>query len=361
MLETMSRRTRSRARHRQRRTRRWRGLIGLVVLVALLGGVALAGLRYYESCQEAPGGSRNVTVTIEKGASGNTVIDQLAEEGLVKCPLVAKWIVRQRGVAEDFQARTFTLSTSWDLDRILEEITTPPPPIQTVSVTIPEGYRLTEIAERLAGIEGVDMKARRVLKLATGGTFSLPPYLPEDTETLEGFLFPKSYEWVKELVTPRYAIEQMLAQFEEEVADLPWNKARRLGVSEYEIVIIASMIEREVRVDEERELVAAVIYNRLAEGMPLGIDATLQYIDPNPDDGLTGADLEIDSPYNTRKFAGLPPTPIGSPRLESIRAALEPADVPYLYYVLCEKDGPGTHRFSVEYDEFLRNRNECLG
>ena len=151
----------------------------------------------------------------------------------------------------------------------------------------------------------------------------------------------------------------LLAQFEEQAADLPWESADQLGVTPYEVVTIASMIEREAAVPNERPLVAAVIYNRLEEGMTLGIDATLQYIDPNPEDGLTQSDLAIDSPYNTRLHKGLPPTPIASPGRDSLAAALEPADEPFLYYVLCGEDG--SHEFSVDYDTFLADKARCLG
>jgi UPF0755 protein len=150
-----------------------------------------------------------------------------------------------------------------------------------------------------------------------------------------------------------------MAQFEEEAESLPWDNAEDLGVTPYEIVIIASMIEEEAALDEERAVIAGVIYNRLDEGMVLGIDATLLYDDPTPDGQLSASDLEYDSPYNTRIHGGLPPTPIASPGLPSLRAALSPADVPYLYYVLCGADG--AHRFSVDYDTFLADKAECLG
>jgi UPF0755 protein len=124
-------------------------------------------------------------------------------------------------------------------------------------------------------------------------------------------------------------------------------------------VTVASMIEKEARIERDRPLIAAVIYNRLRDGMPLGIDATVQYIDPDPSNGLTASDFEIDSPYNTRIHTGLPPTPIASPGLASLSAALEPAHVDYLYYVLCGHDGH--HRFSRTYQRFLRDKAECLG
>ena len=151
----------------------------------------------------------------------------------------------------------------------------------------------------------------------------------------------------------------LLEEFDEQVRDLPWHNADELGVTPYEIVTIASMIEREASIPEERPLVAAVVYNRLEIGEILGIDATLRYIDPNPDDGLTESDLAIDSPYNTRLYEGLPPTPIANPGIDSIRAALEPADSDVRYYVLCGDDG--SHEFSSDYERFLADKERCLG
>ena len=119
------------------------------------------------------------------------------------------------------------------------------------------------------------------------------------------------------------------------------------------------MIEREALLPSDRAKIAAVIYNRLADGMPLGIDATIGYIDPDPSNGLTVSDFAIDSPYNTRLHTGLPPTPIASPGIASLTAALAPAHVPYLYYVLCGADGH--HKFSVSYNQFLADKASCLG
>jgi len=124
-------------------------------------------------------------------------------------------------------------------------------------------------------------------------------------------------------------------------------------------VTIASMIEREARVPEDRPLIAAVIYNRLDRDMSLGIDATVQYIDPDPANGLTTSDFLIESPYNTRLHPGLPPTPIASPGLASLQAALDPATVGYLYFVLCGADGH--HVFSTTNHQFEKDKARCLG
>src|SRR6266511_2538978 len=193
---------------------------------------------------------------------------------------------------------------------------------------------------------------------AERGHRSLPPYLPAG-KSLEGFLFPQTYEFLAQGTSPGEVIDRLLQQFSTEADSLPWHNTEGLGVSPYEVVIIASMIERESRVPEDRPLIAAVIYNRLARGMALEIDATVAYIDPDPANGLTVSDFQIRSPYNTRLHSGLPPTPIASPGLASLQAALDPAKVGYLYYVLCGTDGH--HVFSASYDRFLKDKARCLG
>ncbi|MCJ7832408.1 MAG: endolytic transglycosylase MltG, partial [Actinobacteria bacterium] len=148
----------------------------------------------------------------------------------------------------------------------------------------------------------------------------------------------------------------MLSQFEEEAATIPWGNAKQLGLSPYEVVVLASLIEKEAANDAERAKIASVIYNRLKSKTPLYIDATLNYIDPDPSNGLTESDLKIKSPYNTRLVKGLPPTPIASPGRASLMGALKPASTNYMYYVLCGD----SHRFTSSYNEFLTWKDQCL-
>ena len=152
-------------------------------------------------------------------------------------------------------------------------------------------------------------------------------------------------------------IRRLLDQFGTEAETLPWANAEELGVEPYEVVVIASMIEEEAKLDEERALIAGVIYNRIELGMTLGIDATLLYDDPTPDGQLSFSDLEFDSPYNTRINPGLPPTPIASPGRASLEAALNPADTTFLFYVLCGPDGH--HEFGETSAEHEANRVAC--
>jgi UPF0755 protein len=178
--------------------------------------------------------------------------------------------------------------------------------------------------------------------------------------TLEGFLFPATYEFFSD-DTARGLVRRQLSAFKRKWATVDLRYARSKNLTPYDVLIIASMIEREVVVPRERRLVAAVIYNRLHARMPLGIDATLRYgLGIAPTQAITKAELASDSPYNTRTRPGLPPTPISNPGLDSIRAAAHPARVPYLYFV--RRPDCRSHFFTASAAKFLaytRKGLEC--
>jgi peptidoglycan lytic transglycosylase G len=331
-------------------------LLGLLVAFLVLVGVVVAAGAYYGHCKDASGPKRDVAFTVEPGTSGEDVVSRLHDLGVVRCGgIVGRILLRGTGKADAIRAGDYTLSTNMTLDQAVDVLSTPPPAAPTVRLTIPEGYRLTQIAERAHEELGVDVAG--FMTLAQSKEWTLDPFLPAGKGT-EGFLFPETYRFSED-TSAEDVIQRLLDQFATEAEGLDWADANALGVSDYEIVVIASMIEREAAVASDRAKIAAVIYNRLADRMPLGIDATVGYIDPDPTNGLTASDFEIDSPYNTRLHTGLPPTPIASPGIASLRAALAPADVPFLYYVLCGDNGE--HRFSVSYDRFLSDKAECLG
>jgi UPF0755 protein len=329
-----------------------------LILLLLVAGVG-AGVRHYTWCRSAEDTNDPVRFEVKQGATGDLVAGRLAEAGVTRCGgIVGNILMAQSGRASEIRAGTYDLTTGMTLGEALDVLTAVPVPVPTLEVTIPEGYGLTQIADRVA--RDLNLPEQRFLDLARSGDLALPPYLPGGTPTAEGFLFPKTYEFVKADLTPSSVADRMLEQFAAEARDLDLiDGAESLGYTPYEIVVIASMVEREAKVEEDRAKVAAVIYNRLDAGMPLGIDATMLYDDPTPDGQLSASDLRFDSPYNTRINAGLPPTPIASPGAASLDAALHPADVPFLYYVLCGADGH--HAFSVGYREFLDNVDRCLG
>jgi UPF0755 protein len=344
-------------RHAQHdRPRRLSLLVLFVALAGLAAGLVMAS-RYYEGCKGAADGpGRDVTFAVDEGATAEQVVDDLAAEGVIPCGgFVGNLLMRGTGKSGDIRAGIYTLATGMTLDEAVTVLTTAPKEVPTADVLIPPGYRLTQIADAVD--EALGLPAKEFLARAAKGKFALPAALPAGAP-LEGFLWPQTYRIPKRDGADA-VIQRLLDQFAEETAKLPWENAEALGVTPYEIVVIASMIEKEAAVQRDRPLIAGVIYNRLREGMTLGIDATLLYDDPTPDGELSTADIETDGPYNTRIRAGLPPTPIASPYLWSLRAALEPADTPYFYYVLCGDDGG--HRFSVTYDEHLANVDACLG
>jgi UPF0755 protein len=231
-------------------------------------------------------------------------------------------------------------------DRLSDE-PPPAPALKTGSVTIPEGYDRTQVADiaREAGLRG-DYEKETV----RSRTLSPLDYGANAFPDLEGFLFPDTYE-VDRGARVEDLVDRQLQTFKQRFREVDMSYARSRNLTSYDVVTIASMIEREVSVPAERPLVAAVIYNRLHQGMPLGIDATLRFALHNFDRPLKESELDSSSPYNTRRDPGLPPGPIGSPGLDSLQAAANPAREDYLYYVI----EPGTcneHFFTADEDEF---------
>jgi UPF0755 protein len=229
-----------------------------------------------------------------------------------------------------------------------------PAPPAVVKVTIPEGYTRLQTASlaREKHLLGSYRAASQRSPLLDPAHYGAPGATPD----LEGFLFPATYDMYVGAPVSRLVDEQLVT-FQENFGPSTAARARALHVTPYQLLIVASMVEREAQTAHDRPLIAAVIYNRLREGMPLGIDATIYYAVelqkqvPVYAQELTEAQLHIDSPYNTRLHKGLPPTPIANPGLASIEAAAHPAHVPYLYYVAAA-DGCGEQAFSTTYAQF---------
>ena len=226
-----------------------------------------------------------------------------------------------------------------------------PPPPKIVKVTIPEGYTRVQIAA-LAHADGL----RGSYLSASKDAVQLDPAhygAPASTPNLEGFLFPATYELYMGTKASQFVSDQ-LAAFRESFGGGEIHRAKVLGVTPYQLLIVASIIEREVAVPHDRALVAAVIYNRLRLHMSLGVDSTLRYALHDFSHPLTESQLASNSPYNTRVHQGLPPTPISNPGATAIEAAAHPAKVSYLYYV-AGADGCGEQVFSTSYAQFEQN------
>ena len=235
----------------------------------------------------------------------------------------------------------------------------------TLHVIFPEGFTRAEMAERIAAVRSIAIKKRHVRPRLTASGYleaSVARRAPTGftrnpgSRSLEGFLFPATYDFTK-TTTARELVADQLGVFQKAFATVNLRYARSKNLTRYDVLTIASMIEKEAVVPSERRLIAAVIYNRLHAKMPLGIDATIRYGLHIPGtESLTKAALASSSRYNTRRLRGLPPTPIANPGLASIRAAAHPARVDYLYFV--RKPDKRHHFFTADANEFLRKACE---
>ncbi|HEY7004574.1 MAG TPA: endolytic transglycosylase MltG [Gaiellaceae bacterium] len=248
-----------------------------------------------------------------------------------------------------------------------ESTITGPPPKPVLRIVFPEGFTRTQMAERITAVNKIAENTRGITpKLSAAEymrltkTMNPPRGFPKDVPHLEGFLFPATYDF-NEDTTTRELVTDQLEAFERNWSQIDLAYAKSKNLTPYDVLIIASMIEKEVLVPKERPLVAAVIYNRLRLGMPLGIDATIRYgFDIPPTEPIQPSQLESNNPYNTRTRAGLPPTPIANPGLASMQAAAHPKKVDYLYFV--RKPDCKSHFFTASERAFLnypRGGLEC--
>jgi uncharacterized YceG family protein len=244
--------------------------------------------------------------------------------------------------------------------------TTAPKPV--LRIVFPEGFTREQMAERISEVNAIAASERGVTPtlsprayLRAARTAVTPPPPGFDTggaKHLEGFLFPATYEFTED-TTSKDLVRMQLEAFADAWSQVDLAYARSRNLTPYDVLVIASMVEEEVQVPKERALVAAVIYNRLKKRMPLGIDATIRYgLAIPPTEPIRQSQLESDSPYNTRRFAGLPPTPISNPGLAAIQAAAHPADVDFLYFI--RKPDCKSHFFTASEQEFLEYTRKGL-
>ncbi len=296
-----------------------------------------------------------VEVEIKEGSNLNQIAQLLEEKGIIDNALLFKLFVQQKGKEKNLLPGKFKLLTGSNYEDVLNIITAQPN-IAVYKLVIPEGFTVAQIKERILMeipfIEEFEINNA----LDVNKYINVYGFLNGVTVTLEGFLFPKTYEITVDY-TAKNIIEMMLTQFQFETQTLDFNNLKINSLSIYDIVKIASLIEREAYIPQERELISAVIYNRLKIDMPLQIDATIRYALNKWDGIVTYDDLETDSPYNTYKYKGLPPTPICNPGIESIKAAINPADVDYLYYVVINEN-THEHKFSTTLEEHEKAKKQ---
>ena len=295
----------------------------------------------------------DVVIKVNEGDSFYSIINRLSEDGKIKGVPFIKLYVKVLGKNIEVKQGEYLLKKDISVDKLIETLTTESS-LNIVNFTVPEGYTIDDIAEKLES-EGVCSKEDFILAI---NEYELPKYVKVDSEkryNLEGYLFPDTY-LIKVGETPKEIIEKMVLRFEEVLKTAMDETNTSVKEKDVETVItIASMIEKEARINDERPLISSVIVNRLNDGMMLQIDATVIYALGEHVTTVLDRHLEIDSPYNTYKNYGLPIGPISNPGLESIKASLKPEKTDYLFYVLQDDK---THYFTNNDVDFMNKLKE---
>jgi UPF0755 protein len=334
-----------------RRRRGLRIFLALLMLFILLVG---AGAGYVAWAMGGTSNGKAVSVIIPEGASGSEIASILQRAKVVRSGFIFRVVARLRGISTDLKPGAYELRVGMGVNAALNALKTGVP-LKTFTITIPEGKTIPEIAAIVA--QHSPISAVQFLEACRSGRHRLP-IMPKDSNNLEGLLFPKTY-LIVEKTTADELVNMMLHQFTIDTAGLDFTKAAAHNITPYQAVIVASLIEREAKVERDRPLIASVIYNRLARPMRLQIDATVEYAIllqtgkykyPLTTDDYTN----VHSPYNTYLVDGLPPAPIASPGLAALEAALNPANTNYYYYVLTSDQK--SHCFATDQAGFNRCR-----
>ena len=341
----------------------------LWLFLVVLGLVAwTAGSRAYRWVQEQldpPGEpSGEIVLTLPLGSSTGTISDLLEEHGVIPSSRAYEWYVRFQG-GPAFQAGEYRFQSNSSVTETLSVLEAGPSRVaQAVQLplTIPEGLTVAQMVEMFDEVEGLSfsgrdflaaVRSRPVLSLVA----PVPRVLPDGViDPTEGQLFADTYFYDSQTSADQL-VALMVDRLDAVLTELDYDDApRQVGLTPYEALIVASMIEREAQRPQDRAKVARVIYNRLARGWSLGLDATVVYAVGTQE--LTAELLAVNSPYNTRVLVGLPPTPIAAPGRASLEAALNPQDGPWMYFVLTSEDG--TLSFSETDEEFQRDKAVCV-
>lgn len=332
-------------RTRQRR----RGLMVLGVLGVLAAPFLVAGAWFWWQV-DAPGGQgAAVTVDIPSGTGVSGIGDRLHAAGVVGSSFAFRIYAEITG-GGPYQAGEYELHRHMGARAAARGLSKGP---SVEHLALPPGLTLEQIAARVGTLRC--LSADKFLAVARSGTIR-SKYEPAGVSSLEGLTFPDTYV-VDRGESEAQVLRTLVGRFDQEADAAGLARGGPHGASAYQAVIVASLIQTEAKLDVDRPLIAAVVYNRLHDWTPLQIDATVKYARGGGDGPLTNADFALASPYNTYKVKGLPPTPISTVALVSLRAALAPANAPYLYYVLI--DASGKHAFATTYQQHLQNIAEA--
>lgn len=335
--------------------------LALTILIVAVAGAASLALYARHLLQPMPPSEQAVRITIQPGTGSQQIVAQLQQAGIIRSAKLFSYYLKYKNQGNKFQAGEYDLQPGITLDAIIDALNQGlTVKEQGIKFTIPEGYTVKQIADKLQQQFGTDpakfMAAVQQYRGFTAKSYAFIPVNLQITNRLEGYLFPETYEWSKDIQVEEM-IDRMMLELDKKLALLPddWQqKMAERGQTFHQMMTIASLIEREVVLEEERPLVGGVIYHRLQKGMPLQIDATIQYLFDKPKDRLFEKDLQLESPYNTYLHAGLPPGPIASPSLSSIKSAIYPTSTNFLFYVT-KKDGSKGHLFAETFEQHQQN------
>jgi len=327
----------------------WLGvMIGLVALAVVAWGAS----RLSESFG---GGSSQVTfvagqsviLEIPSGSSAEDIGNILADAGVVDRATEFESFVKGRGLGSSLQAGTYQLVTGMGSPAAVEILLDGPELKEVYTVKVREGLWVAEIIQTLSEQSPHSVDAYTSALLDGSVTSNLAPSTPTTLPQWEGLLFPANYEFFED-AAPSDVLQKMVTEMELRVEFAEWDRLEELGITPYEALIVASLIEAEAKLDKDRPVISSVIFNRLEDGMLLQIDAMLVYA--RGERGVpTNADKQSSSPYNSYLQVGLPPTPIASPGDASLLAAGNPDETDFLFYVLVDEDG--SHGFSETLDQ----------
>jgi UPF0755 protein len=347
---------------RTRRSRRGFGCFAVMLSLAVLLGGAYAAYyfgaaalksRFSHPDDYEGSGTGRVLVEVKEGQAATDIASTLVEKDVVKSAAAFTEAARNNPDSVGIQVGFYEMRRQMSADSALDILVDPDNRVRN-TVTIPEGYTVKQIVATLAKKTRFSAKQyNRVL--GHPATIGLPAYAKGNPE---GYLFPATYE-LPPTATPRTVLTMMVKRYDEAAGHLQLvQKARALGSTPHDVMTVASLVQAEARYDKDFTKVARVIYNRLAEKMPLQFDSTVHYaVGKDGSVGTSDADRNSSSPYNTYKVTGLPPTPISAPGEQAIEAALNPARGTWLYFVTTNPD-TGETKFATSYSDHLRNKRE---
>lgn len=321
----------------------------LLIALAVIAVIVIALVVFFS--QGGPADKNNtdeIPVQVKQGETADQIADTLKEEGIIKNKLAFKSYLKTHKVSNKLHAGSYLLSPSMSTEELVDELLNGVG--EVIKVTIPEGYVLKEVAEEFEKKELMDQET--FWKLIKSYDLKDCPYMkdaPDNEHRMEGIFYPETY-FFEVGSTPEEVFDTIVGHFNKIWKELPENKS---GLSDYDTLILASMIEKEAKNDKERPTIASVYLNRLDLDMPMQCDATILYAMPERKTQLRYSDYKYKSIYNTYLHRGLPPTPICNPGVESLKAARQPDDTDYLYY-LWDKEEKDGHIFSKTYKEHLK-------